>query len=407
VVEEAMRKRGKYWQARPKAGDQLGKWRSTRCTDHKAAQAVLADWERELAEPGYAAAKSVSLVQAADRVNRDYRELVRVGKKAQATADYYEEKMAVLVFVFGEHARLSDVAQAAMVDRYVERRRAKEVSEHTIHKELGVLRVVLKRAKREGWWAGDVDAVLPHRFATGAKPRSAVVPSWKALGLLLRALPSNDVAAQAAFAICAGVEAQALRRARREDLTEEYVAVHGKKRAHRERVVPIVTDWQRSLLRFTLANAEGQDGLLFRCTEWGLRNGLRKSCRASGLPHLSPNDLRRTFNVWMQRDGVPTELRAPAMGHSSTRLLDSFTYGKLAPAQLRDRMLNAVAVCQPAVTDSGGRGRTEPDNSTTRSSEVAPRAGFEPATHGLTVRALFGSYHSTTGCVMRASVNAV
>jgi hypothetical protein len=227
--------------------------------------------------------------------------------------------------------RLLAESQPEAVDGFVRARRDEGVAEATIKKELGVLGVVLKTAKRNGWWSGDLEAVLPHNFASGSRPRERVIPSWKALGHLLRALPSNDVAAQAAFAICAGVEAQALRRARREDVTEEYVAVHGKKRAHRERVVPIVTDWQRHLAALHAGECGGTDGLLFRCTEWGLRNGLRKSCAALWMSHLSPNDLRRTFNVWMQRDGIPTELRAPAMGHASTRLLDAFTYGKLCP----------------------------------------------------------------------------
>jgi integrase len=341
-------KRGAYWHGYARAGEKRSETRTTGCQDKTAALAVLRDWERELADPAYAAAKGTTLAQAVDRVNRDYQALVHVGKKAQATADYYAEKTGVVLDVLGAGARLGDVTAGA-VDALVAVRRGEGVAEATIKKELGVLGVVLKTAKRNGWWSGDLEAVLPHNFASGSRPRSTVLPSWKALGHLLRALPSNDVAAQAAFAICAGVEAQALRRARREDLTEEYVAVHGKKRAHRERVVPIVTDWQRSLLRFTLENAEGRDGLLFRCTEWGLRNGLRKSCAALRIEHLSPNDLRRTFNVWMQRDGVPTELRAPAMGHSSTKLLDSFTYGKLAPAQLRDRMLGHVTRVQSVI----------------------------------------------------------
>jgi integrase len=399
-------KRGAYWHGYARAGEKRSETRTTGCQDKTAALAVLRDWERELADPAYAAAKGTTLAQAVDRVNRDYQALVKVGKKAQATADYYAEKSGVLLDVLGALAPLGRITAVA-VDGFVSARRGEGVAEATIKKELGVLGVVLKTAKRNGWWSGDLEAVLPHNFASGSRPLERVLPSWKALGHLLRALPSNDVAAQAAFAICAGVEAQALRRARREDLTEEYVAVHGKKRAHRERVVPIVTDWQRHLLRFTLDNAEGRDGLLFRCTEWGLRNGLRKCCARLGRAHLSPNDLRRTFNVWMQRDGVPTELRAPAMGHASTRLLDAFAYGRLAPAELRDRMLNALAACQPGVSDSGGFAGTQVNESTTSESEMAPRAGFEPATHGLTVRVMRGFYHSTTGCVMRLSVNGV
>jgi len=405
VVEEAMRRRGKYWQARPKAGEKIGQWRSTRCTDYKAAQAVLAEWERELADPAYAAAKGITLAQAIDRVNRDYAALVKVGKRSQATADYYLEKTGVLLSVLGTQAVLGEAARSTTVDAFISTRRKESVTEATIKKELGALGVVLKTAKRNGWWSGDVDAVLPHNFSSGSKPRERVIENLYELGRILRVVRSEDVAAQIAFAVSVGAESQAIPRAGRQDVGERFIAVHGKKRPTRERMVPIVASWQRTLLTFALRYAKGT-ARLFLHTD-GLRMALRRACMKLGRKHLCPNDLRRTFNVWMQRDGIPTELRASAMGHASTRLLDSFTYGKLAPADLHSRMLNTLADRRTVVTDGGGRGRTEPDKRSASTSKEAPRAGIEPATHGLTVRWQAWLYHSMTRYAQVRSVNRV
>lgn len=333
-----MRKRGLYWQARPKAGDKLGKWRSTRCTDLKAAQAVLADWERELADPAYRAAQGATLAQAVDRVNRDFQQLVRVGKRSQATADYYLEKSGVLLSVLGANAPLASVTARA-VDSLIDVRRNEGVTEHTIAKELGVLRVLLKAAKRAGWWVGDLDSVLPHAFGTQAKPRERFLSSLAELGKILRAIYSPDIAAQVAFSVATGAESQAIKRAQWTDLSERYVAIHGKKRPTRERMVPIVASWQETLILFVRNHAMGDRTTpqLFRHVH-GIPKALREACKELGIPHVCPNDLRRTFNVWMDAAGVPVGLRAQAMGHASTRLLDKFTYGKLSPDMLRDRM---------------------------------------------------------------------
>lgn len=460
-----MRKRGIYWQARPKAGGKLGKWRSTRCTDQKAAQAVLAEWERELADPAYASAKGATISQAGVRLTQDLISLVNVGKRSEATKGYYFEKIGTLARILGPDRLLAEIT-APVVDGFIESRRLEEVTEHTIAKELGVLRVLLKTAKRNGWWSGDLDAILPHGFGTGAKPRERFLSSLAELGKVLRAIGNSDIAAQVAFSVATGAEAQAIRRAQWCDLAERFVAIHGKKRPSRERVVPVVASWQETLLLFvrqnSLSDKAGGNPQLFVHIH-GIPKALREACKKLGLPHLCPNDLRRTFNVWMDAAGVPVALRAQAMGHASTKLLDKFTYGKLSPDMLRDRMREtfdgksggrgvahprhhaggvllsrggsrdvvdsgvsdelgeqdrrcptcqnwldrygrclqcaedshalvqpAVQVCQSGVMDAGGQGRTELDNSTPANTdsplEMAPRAGIEPATYGLTER---------------------
>lgn len=465
-----MRKRGIYWQARPKAGGKLGKWRSTRCTDKKAAETVLADWERELADPVYAASKGCTLDQSGVRVIQDFNALVRCGRRSEETKGYYIQKLGTLVRILGGDCLMGEITAPA-VDRYIEIRREEAVTEHSIAKELGVLRVVLKTAKRNGWWAGDIDAILPHAFGTQAKPRERFISSMAELGRILRAIGNEDIAAQVAFSVAVGAEAQAIRRAQWADLSERFIAVHGKKRPTRERMVPVVASWQETLILFVRQHALGDrergNPMLFVHTQ-GIPKALREACAKLGLPHTCPNDLRRTFNVWMDAAGVPVALRAQAMGHASTKLLDKFTYGKLPPDILRSRMMetfdgrserrgssgndsqlrpipnrtvgvaregdgggvdrgqevqggarargvadkgadgrrvlgadlhevretddralnSVVQLCQSGVTDGSALNRTEPDDSTPAANdpplEMAPRAGIEPATYGLT-----------------------
>lgn len=424
-----MRKRGIYWQARPKAGGKLGKWRSTRCTDKKAAETVLADWERELADPVYAASKGCTLDQSGVRVIQDFNALVKCGRRSEETKGYYIQKLGTLVRILGGDCLMGEITAPA-VDRYIEIRREEAVTEHSIAKELGVLRVVLKTAKRNGWWAGDIDAILPHAFGTQAKPRERFISSMAELGKILRAIGNEDIAAQVAFSVAVGAEAQAIRRAQWADLSERFIAVHGKKRPTRERMVPVVASWQETLILFVRQHALGDwergNPMLFVHTQ-GIPKALREACAKLGLPHTCPNDLRRTFNVWMDAAGVPVALRAQAMGHASTKLLDKFTYGKLPPDILRSRMMETFSaasriagstaahgqramsgrdvtssvapavpvtgrsvppLCQSGVTDGSALNRTEPDDSTPAANdlplEVAPRAGIEPATYGLT-----------------------
>jgi integrase len=337
--------------------------RSLRVSDARAADAKLREWEREAADPAYAAAKGCLASEAIDGFVKDCRARAAVGKLAAATVDYYEDKTGTLNRLLGSECRLADV-DATFVDRYIAARRTEKAKEHTIQKELAAWKVVLRFAKRAGRWSGDEGAIFP-KFSAAYEPRDRAL-SVDELDALLEALPSRDVAAQLAFAVATSAEASAIRAAQKGDVMEggRYVLLRGTKRELRWRTVPIVTELQQRLLAFTLKHAEGTDPLMFRCTEWGLRNGLRSTCTELGIAHVSPNDLRRTFAVQMREAGFALELIAPLMGHKDTRMLER-VYGRLSPEQLRERLisaLNASAACaqrgdhRAAQTGTNGHG---------------------------------------------------
>jgi integrase len=76
---------------------------------------------------------------------------------------------------------LASKVDAAAIDSYLKARRSdmtqrgERVTDHTISKELAVLRSALQRAKRLGKFFGDLDAVFPStgEFAPGYDPRKS------------------------------------------------------------------------------------------------------------------------------------------------------------------------------------------------------------------------------------------
>ena len=82
-------------------------------------------------------------------------------------------------------------------------------------------------------------------------------------------------------------------RAQRDDIGERLVRLRGTKRRSRERDVPIVTDWQGTLVGYALEHARGTAPMLFKKKPDELRSPdfSRKPCvgRAHGVrPTASP-----------------------------------------------------------------------------------------------------------------------
>jgi integrase len=301
-------KRGEVWYGYVRVNGLTSARKSTGCHDRKAAEKVLLQWERDLADPAYAAAQKACLDEACDRLLKEYRALVSVKKKSAATEGYYADKLGTVARILGPKLPARP-DRSATVDSYIAARRKEQASENTIGKELDALKVVLRHAKRGGQWAGDIEAIFP-TFSKEYRPRKRALTA-REVQVLLREMP-RDLAAQMAFAIATSAEAKCILEAQKTDVMEDgrFVLLRGTKRELRQRTVPIVAQWQKDLLAFALENAEGEAPYLFKRTTWGLRNTLRRTCKRLGLDHASPNDLRRTFAVGMREAGVPLELIA-------------------------------------------------------------------------------------------------
>lgn len=321
--------------------------KSTRCHDKAAAEIVARQLERDAADPDHAAAREATLTQALQLLYNARAEEARAGRKSTATVAFYRSKGGHLVRIL-EHDKAGEYRPfriiqltPVVVDKYISARRGEDASDHTISKELVTLRLALRFAKRAGLWRGDLAEVLPVAFAPAYEPRTRHLPVPEVKRLLGQL--QADQAARAAFILATSACWAESERAERLDVGADLSAVEirGTKRKARKRVVPLVTEWQRSLMRHALAHAEGVGARLFR--PWAnVRHDLEAAARRAKIDRFSPNDLRRSFAHWMRNAGVPLELLAPLMGHGSTKMLQE-VYGRLDPGELESRLKAALS----------------------------------------------------------------
>lgn len=392
---------------------------STRQRAKAAATLRLRDEERRAADPNYAGS-TATLSDALRLLIEDRTAAAEAGRRSDATVEMYSEKAGVLTRLLesgpGGSFRPLPLASitATLVDGYISRRRqewavapreaaldkngnvttpsthGRHIKDGTIAKELTTLRVALKLARRRGLWVGDANALVPPGFSPAYKPRDRRL-SQVEMHALLGTLTS-DHAARVAFIVATSAEWIATERARDEDWTLRFVAVRGSKNANRARTVPIVSLDQRSLLEHALAHARGAGGMLFE--RWiNVRRDLKAACDRVGIPHCTPNDLRRTCATWLRVAGVRPADIAPVLGHADSKMVER-VYGRLTPQELADQL----AAQMPGRTAAHLQ-RTHPENDGSDGlpgndtgaeapgilQNVAPRAGFEPATRGLTV----------------------
>ena len=103
----------------------------------------------------------------------------------------------------------------------------------------------------------------------------------------------------------------------------------------RDRYVPI-TPLTRSLLEQVLAATTGRQKLFDPWTNIG--RDMDNACLAAGIPHCSPNDLRRTHGTWLRNAGVEPTLIGASLGHKDSRMVER-VYGRLSPAALQTLLL--------------------------------------------------------------------
>ncbi|MEM7676050.1 MAG: tyrosine-type recombinase/integrase [Myxococcota bacterium] len=336
-------KRGKYWWVNFVDADGQRQRRSTKCTDKRAANEVAAKLQRRAANPERFAQDEATLGQALARSVAALAEEAKVGRKSEATVQFHRKKAGHLVRLFeagGKGAFLLKTMSARHVDQYISARRGEGASENTIGKELVVLRKALKLTRNHGFWVGDVNAVLPIGFSPAYEPRKRALSEKDVHKLIDQLQP--DRAARVAFIVASSASWGPTATARREDISADFSQVHvrGTKRSTRDRIVPILLPAQRELLEFTVENAAGTDGFLFRRWINAIRD-IKAACRRAGIEPCSPNDLRRTFAVWLRSAGAPPDLIAPCMGHRDSSMVER-VYGRLTTKDLAERLRSSL-----------------------------------------------------------------
>ena len=350
-------------------GENGERWQeSTRQRDRRAAEARYKELERKHASPDAARAAAATVADGVQLLLDHVRSGVKRGKRAAATVTFYEQKVSVWRRCLGDDFRLAALT-AAKVDEVLELRRGEEVTEHTIAKELVALRRILKLSRRAGLWKGDLGSLIPIGHDPEYVPRKRWL-SEDELAKLLDALQPND-RARAAFAVATSARRGELTRAMREDVVpwgEGFlVTLRGTKTEASARTVPVVDARGVHLVRLALKHGQGQGGHLLRRQANAART-LAAAAARLGLPHVTMNDLRRTFAQWLRRAGVGADLVAPAMGHVDTKMVDT-VYGEL-DAEAVGTLTAAALGDGAAIVQQTGPDPADPAD---------PVDGFEPS----------------------------
>jgi integrase len=303
-------KRGKVWWTRdPFTGQRC----STRCTDIEAARRWRAARERIAADPVHAAAQTSRLGEWIGQWLT-----LKARTASAATMAVARQKLGHWVRIIGADAPLVTI-DAPAVDRFVAQRRAEEVSDHTISKEVAHLLAVLRLAKRGRAYAGDLDTLRPPDLHAGYVPRKRALMRPELAALLSELEPHRG----ALVAVCVALgcrSGEAFRLLPTDiDWQRGTVLIRGSKTAGSRREVPIL-----SLYR----------PLLERATEhlplqpWGKHiRDIKAACRRAGIEECSPNDLRRTHSTLLIEAGVDRDVVRRLLGHTTTAMVDR-VYGQ-------------------------------------------------------------------------------
>jgi integrase len=87
---------------------------------------------------------------------------------------------------------------------------------------------------------------------------------------------------------------------------------------------------------------DGYGGVRGLLTTEGVRQMLRRRCKAAGMRYINPHAFRHGFAMWTLNAGMELSAVSAAMGHSSTQITQS-TYARWLPAGLQREYTEAYA----------------------------------------------------------------
>ncbi len=327
-----------YVYIRDRQGNRLRK--TTRETDKTRAHAVARELERRFADPTYSAAHATTIAVAADNL----KEFLENAGRARDTIDhFYTVKLSHIARLFGKDSSLASSFEAKRVDDYVRERRLEGAGRYTISKELTVMRMLLKVARRRGEFDREISQVMPVGFHNGYKPRARRLTQDEAWGLI-RELPPGP-AHYVAFVLATTARDQAVHRARGSDFLLEGIRIHDYKTSSAARTVP-VTPLTEPFARHAFFDVS-PDGAVAPGVG-SVRHALERACKRLRFEPVTPNDLRRSVAHWFLEAGVPRDVTASFLGHGSTKMLD-LVYGKLDPVETGAAILRALAAAPARV----------------------------------------------------------
>jgi integrase len=355
--------------------------------------------------------------------------------KPDGTRESYKQKARHLTRVLGE-VELDSLTKDRVL-QYIATRKKEGAHEHSIHKELVVLRGTLRAAKERTppTFQGEVATVVP-RFETHYEPRRTFLTPEQFMQLsrnLVQPVPPN--------AKQSTIERSEERRARRvlfcmmiafasprlgelhKMRWDEHVDMRlgllripkGKTVSRAIKIAPVLQPWLQAF-----GERAGWCGPIVDA--WGscrrdLKSAIDRANAAAAaeaaelgiaapakIPYVTPNDLRRTFASWLVQARESLFVVATLLGHSSTRMVE-LVYGRLDERTLASAVdklpggtlhqLHAGVTVTPSKGGEHGAGgamlaQAAIVNSVEESlglrDYVVPRVGIEPTTRGFSVR---------------------
>ena len=321
---------GLIWYTRHPA---TGKAISTGCRDIGAAKLYRARLERENADPHHAPAppETLQLDAVAARFIAD-RE--RAGR-ADATVKIHRCKIGHALRLLGMQADTRRFT-ADTITAFIDQRLKEGAHRHTVFKELVSLRCALKLVR--GKLPYRVEDIFPS-FSASYVPRELALTKEQFAKLIAATAPLRR--ADVAYLACTGVRAGELKRARCEDITFDEVWIRGTKTTDAPRMLPLLGE----LLGVLLTRGPRSSSRLF--DKWtNMNRDIAAAAKRAGLPHVTPNDLRRTFCTWMRDDGVDEAVCGAFLGHSGSAMVRK-VYGRTTSAAKR----RAVEALKPVGVD--------------------------------------------------------
>lgn len=297
--------------------------RTTKCSTRPAAEIVCARWERERADPVYAAANAATLGPETAYFLTACRGAVKRGRMAEGTLSMYRQKCGTLVRVLGADRRLSTI-DAETVATYLDARREegirdedgkkiRDLEESTLYKEWVALRQTLKHAWRAQRYGRDPASLKPAHFGPNYQPVETFLTVEDATALLSEL--KGDRRRTVAFVLASGARRSEWVAARPGDIDTVLwtVRVRGKKTKHSDATIPILEPLHRWAL------LAGQPPF----PRWpNARRDLALACKKIGAPAVTWNDLRRTFASTLAAAGVTSDVGRRLMRHGSSAMWD-------------------------------------------------------------------------------------
>ena len=366
-----------FWKRRGRGGQIWytrigGTVRSTGCHDREAAERWRAAEERRAADPAHPAQAYPIGALMADALAAQQR-----AGRAPATLTILRQKAAHLIRLLGAD-RDARTLTTEDLERYIAQRekepadpgRRRTVTRHTIAKELGALRMALRRAQRRGRWHGDTRALFPE-YGPSYSGRTRTLSVEESCALLIALAPERRL--MVGFFLATGARLSEARRITWADFTPPIVHLPGRKTARSDRYLAISAE-----LAALLESARGAPSAPMFGPWLQMNRDIKRACRRADIAPCSPNDFRRTFATWHRENGTDPPTVAALMGNSPAMV--NGIYARPSRAMLIAAMQRGEATTVAAIAPLL---RQEAAAMTRTATETVSPVGVEPTPNGL------------------------